>query len=201
MTAKEYQIQLFADLSYTFPEEQIKNEWSSFRGHGQNQYSPKVDIAVGPFSIIAGENKIREYDELCESDDVRFFLSNIYEFHRQNVNQDALVNELIVPDFDILIKKNRNARCFIAFEIENSNSKKHILGSLINAASLGRIGVGVAYSDKSFKTFIRMLNYLAFLKRVKKNSYDTTNFLIVKHDQLSDIIQKQRMQEAQVAVR
>ena len=62
------------------------------------------------------------------------------------------------------------------------------MGIVINAASLGRIGIGIAYSDKTFRTFIRILNYLGFLKRVEKNTYDTTNFLIITKDQMTTLL-------------
>jgi hypothetical protein len=58
----------------------------------------------------------------------------------------------------------------------------------VNAASLGRIGIGVAYNDRTLRTFVRLLNYLGFLKRVGKNTYKTTNFLILTKDQLESII-------------
>lgn len=62
------------------------------------------------------------------------------------------------------------------------------MGSLINASSLGRVGIGVAYTEKSFRTFIRIMNYLGFLKRVEKNTYDTGNFLLVTKDQFSKLL-------------
>jgi hypothetical protein len=61
------------------------------------------------------------------------------------------------------------------------------MGSMVNAASLGRIGIGVAYKDSVKRTFLRLLNYMAFLKRVGKNSYDTTNFLILTKEQLVEL--------------
>ena len=62
------------------------------------------------------------------------------------------------------------------------------MGSMINAASLGRVGIGIAYNDSVLRTFIRMLNYMGFLKRVEKNAYDTTNFLIVTKEQFQEIV-------------
>ena len=64
------------------------------------------------------------------------------------------------------------------------------MGSLINAASLGRIGIGIAYNESVKRTFLRILNYLAFLKRVEKNTYDTTNFLIITKEQLSELLRE-----------
>ena len=76
----------------------------------------------------------------------------------------------------------------MAFEIENTSTKKHIMGSMINAASLGRIGIGIAFNDSVMRTFVRILNYLGFLKRVEKNTYDASNFLIITKEQLEIIL-------------
>ncbi len=73
-----------------------------------------------------------------------------------------------------MLRKNRNSRCLIAIEIENTNSKKHMMGSIVNAASLGRIGIGVAYCDSAMRTFLGIVNYLNFLKRVEKNSFEAS---------------------------
>lgn len=185
MTATEYQGKISSLLRQKFPNLKISKEWVAFRGVSC-QYAPRVDIAIGPFSIKSNDNKIDEYDLMLSDECVDRFLHQIYNFHLENVGDDRL-NEIKIPDFEDLIHKNRNARCFLAFEIENSSSRKHIIGSVINAASLGRIGVGVAYNDRVKRTFLRILNYLAFLKRVEKNTYDTTNFLIITKDQLEQI--------------
>lgn len=63
------------------------------------------------------------------------------------------------------------------------------MGSIVNAASLGRIGIGIAYNDSVLRTFIRILAYLSLLKRVGKNTYDTTNFLIVTKEQFLTILE------------
>lgn len=183
MTAKEYQneIHLLLQTKLTNLIE-VKKEWTSFIGYA-NQYSPRVDIAVGPFSTINGQNKIQEYNVLVEQEGIVSFLRKLYDLHLLNIGEEFR-NEIIIPSFETIVHKNQNARCFLAIEIENKNSKKHIMGSLINAASLGRIGIGITYTEKTMRTFIRIMNYLAFLKRVDKNTYDTTNFLIVDKDQM-----------------
>lgn len=169
---------------------EVRNEWIAFEGY-RNHYSPRVDIAIGPFSIQPGNNQMQEYNKLIRAKNVRQFLRSLFDLHVENLGEEPILNEVRIADFDGLVTKNQNARCFLAIEIENENSKKHIMGSLINAASLGRVGIGIAYSDKTFRTFIRILNYLAFLKRVGKNTYDTTNFLIVTKDQMTDLLNEQ----------
>jgi len=38
------------------------------------------------------------------------------------------------------------------------------------------------------RTFVRILNYLGFLKRVEKNTYDATNFLILTKEQIENLL-------------
>ncbi len=187
MSTKDFQKRIHNQLQMKLSENcEVKNEWVAFHGF-RNHYSPRVDIAVGPFSLIAGDNKIEEYDTLLLIDNFNTFIRQAYDFHIQNIGNEYL-NEIDIPDYQQLIHVNSNARCFLAIEIENNNSKKHILGSIVNAASLGRVGIGVAYNDRTLRTFIRLLNYLGFLKRVGKNTYDTTNFLILTKDQIESIL-------------
>jgi len=65
------------------------------------------------------------------------------------------------------------------------------MGSMINAASLGGIGIGIAYNDSVKRTFVRILNYLGFLKRVEKNTYNATNFLIITKEQIESILNEE----------
>jgi hypothetical protein len=186
MTTREYQNLVYPLLQKKMPKHEVVNEWTAFTGY-KNHYSPRVDIAVGPFSTIGGQNKIEKYNSMMKSNSINQLIRNLYDKHVENIGIETK-NEILIPKYDEIIYRNQNARCFLAIEIENENSKKHIMGSLINAASLGRIGVGVAYTQKTMRTFIRIMNYLGFLRRVGKNTYDTTNFLIVSKDQLINIL-------------
>ena len=184
MNPKDYQNHIYHLLQTKLNE--VEKEWIAFKGNEyHNQYSPRVDIAVGPFSIE--QERIWEYNDLVEQGNIRFFLHRVYDFHVENI-RNMCSNEITIPIFNELIIKNQNARCFLAFEIENKTSRKHILGSIVNAASLGRVGVGIAYSEKVLITFIRILNYLGFLKPVEKNTYDTTNFLIITKEQMLTLV-------------
>lgn len=186
MTTKEYQNIIHPLIQTKLEGLEVKNEWTAFTGY-HNHYSPRVDIAVGPFSIVAGQNQTHVYNQLVVNENIQSFIRQLYEIHIKNIGLEVN-NEITIPPFQDLICKNQNARCFLAIEIENENSKKHIMGSLINAASLGRIGIGIAYSEKTMRTFIRIMNYLGFLRRVEKNTYDTTNFLIISKDQMQTIL-------------
>jgi hypothetical protein len=186
MTAKDYQDAMIPLLTNKLNDLEVIGEWTAF--HRVNyQYSPRVDIAVGPFSITPSANQTAQYNEILRQENTDAFLKKIYDFHVANIG-DEWLNEINIPEFDFVTRKNQNARCFLAIEIENTSTKKHIMGSMINAASLGRIGIGIAYNDSVKRTFLRILNYLAFLKRVEKNTYDTTNFLILTKEQFQECI-------------
>lgn len=186
MTATEYQNLTIPLLSDKLQGLEVVGEWRAFRGVNY-QYSPRVDIAVGPFSVAPYENQTAEYNRILRNENVDRFLKRIYDCHVENIG-DEWLNEIQIPEFDFLIRKNQNARCFLSIEIENSSTRKHIMGSMINAASLGRIGIGIAYNESVKRTFIRILNYMAFLKRVEKNTYDTTNFMILTKEQFHELL-------------
>ncbi|MEY4964023.1 MAG: hypothetical protein RLZZ323_1342 [Bacteroidota bacterium] len=139
MTTKEYQNIIHPLIQTKLEGLDVKNEWTTFTGY-HNHYSPRVDITVGPFSIVAGQNQTHIYNQLVVNENIQSFIRQLYEIHIKNIGLEVN-NEITISPFEDLIYKNQNARCFLAIEIENENSKKHIMGSLINAASLGRIGI------------------------------------------------------------
>lgn len=187
MTTKEFQNQLVSTLQKKF--DNVENEWHAFT-KAKNQYGPRVDIAVGPFNTENSPNNLTYlYNQLVRKKNYEKFLKRAYEFHQSNL--ELSMYEYISPSSYLeVIEKNQNARCLIAIEIENKNSRKHIMGSVVNAASLGRIGIGVGYDNAAVKIFLRIINYLSFLKRVEKNTYDTGNFLVLTKYQMTDLVTK-----------
>lgn len=186
MTVTEFQANISAQIAAKLENLEVVSEWRAFENMPY-QYSPRVDIAVGPFSVAPGRDRTADYNQLLRNENIEDFLRRIYDFHIENIG-DEWLNEINIPEFDFLIRKNQNARCFCAIEIENTSTKKHIMGSMINAASLGRIGIGIAYTESVKRTFVRILNYLGFLKRVEKNTYDATNFLIITKEQIESLL-------------
>jgi len=155
--------------------------WFAFQGMAM--YSPRVDVAVGPFSIEEGSLG-NEYDELV----TRFgrLVSNLRAAHERNVDGFDF-SDPAVP-LDTLTGANWNARCFMAIEVENQNSRKHLMGSAINAAALGRIGLAVGWDEDRVVRFLRMRRYLTALLRLRKTSFRTTNLLILSAEQLAEIV-------------
>ena len=189
MTAKEYQEYVCPRLHEKLEDLQVEEEWVAFRGQ-IGQYSPRVDIAVGPFSIIPGQTQSEEYNQILAKPEIALFVRKVYDFHLINTNENQLETEKKYY-INSKIRKNLNARCLLAIEIENTSTKKHIMGSMINACSLGRIGIGVAFNDSVVRSFNRIVRYLSFLNKVGKTSYDTTNFMIITKEQFLQVIELQ----------
>jgi len=178
---KEYQNSLKELLSKIYSD--VQTEWAAMSDE-ENMYSPRIDIAVGPFATNMRRGS--EYDEMMNSS--RGFIEEIIRIHTQNI--ESLTNSDTTLSFDNLKYKNHNARCLLAIEIENKVTRKQLIGSAVNAAALGRIGIVVAWTHDKLKAFIRLRKYLQVLGHVGKNTFDTTNLLILDKDQLQQAIQK-----------
>lgn len=172
-----YQIQLQAALRTRFAPATVKTEWAALRVE-PNLYSPRLDLAVGPFAT--DRRYIYEYDELSREHDQ--LLRSLFSVHCQNLN--TIGEHPSRFNFDHATTRNQNARCYLAIEIENKVSNKHLMGGAINAAALGRIGLAVAWNEINLRKFLRMRSYLLFLSDVEKNSFDPSNLLILTAQQL-----------------
>ncbi len=63
MSSKEYQNLIIPLLKNKLTDLEVVGEWNAFRGINY-QYSPRVDISVGPFSIAPGSNQTAEYNQI-----------------------------------------------------------------------------------------------------------------------------------------
>ncbi len=178
MKIKDYQKYCEDKLNNIYKE--VKTEWNSF-GFSNNQYSPRLDLAVGPFAI--NESFGVKYDLLMNEEKSKLFIDKLIEENDRNVKEFGIGSV-----FSLSNNINFNSRCFISIEIENKVSRKHILGGLINASSLGRLAVLVAWTPDKLKHFIKLKNYLNFLSSVKKNSFVTDNILIVSKEQFANVL-------------
>ena len=178
-----YQLDLLALLAHRIPGVPMQAEWAAMQVE-PGLYSPRLDAAVGPFAIA--ERLIDAYAALCVQH--RPLLEALFAVHRDN-----LIANRVFPDqfsFNHVISRNRNSRCFLAIEIENQVSQKHLIGGAINAAALGRVGLAIAWNDRNLRRFIRMRSYLLFLSDVGKNSFDPSNLLIMTAGQLKAVLQQ-----------
>lgn len=175
------QIQLAEGLREVFSSVPVVLEWPSLRGEGA-VYSPRIDIAVGPFAT--DHRCIKLYDDLASKHSV--LLGQLHSTYTQNVYdfdpQDAVV------DLESMCRLNRNARCFLAIEIDGSGSRKHVMGGAVNSAALARLGLSVATNEKHLRTALRIRRYLRLLGSLGKNTFDTANLMVLSTSQLAAVL-------------
>ncbi|MBI5006203.1 MAG: hypothetical protein HZB95_03660 [Nitrosomonadales bacterium] len=178
---REYQTQLEEKLTAVFPALPVEIEWAAMTDE-RGLYSPRLDAAVGPFAT--NNICIDEYDQLVR--EFEPLLNNLFDVHRANLRAHGQPDNHF--DFERMCTRNRNARCFLAVEIENAVSRKHLMGGAINAAALGRIGLAVAWNQEKLRAFVRMRSYLLFLAEVGKNTFDPSNLLILSKQQVMEAL-------------
>lgn len=151
-----------------------------------NIYSPEPDIRVGPFAI---ENMHIEeiYDKMAEHS--KLFINNCISKHTVNLENYHLPTSYFEL-FSGTNAINPNARCFIAVEIEASGtSRKHKLGSILNAIALGRVGLLIGLDPESLDQLLRAVRYLYFINTVKSRIHiDFRNGLFLLGTQFTEIL-------------
>lgn len=180
MSVANYQQQLKGLLEGIFDEEVVP-EWRTKMGNGL--YSPRVDVAVGPFGMEAGHQCIPLYNNLCNEH--QGLLEQMVNQHLQNMQSEISVEQKI----EDLNFTNINARCFMAIEIENKSSRKHLMGGGVNAIALGRVGIAVGYTNEMHRAFMNLYRYFEFLREVGKPTINNRNLLILSRDQLLEILE------------
>ncbi len=181
MNVKEYQLEILNTLMRIFPDQEIIQEWFA-EMNKYNLYSPRLDLAIGPFA--KNQRLIEEYDRLQVKH--QSFIEGLIRIHNNNLQ--PFYNEYPNRDYYSATNTNQNARCFIAIEIENSVSRKHLIGGAINASALGRFGLFIAFTEEKFNAMKKLEGYFQFLSKVGKNTFNTNNLLILFKDQFTDYI-------------
>lgn len=178
---KEFQEQLKNLLQELFQIDDVEEEWASMRDeYGLSIYSPRIDVAVGPFATHERLGHI--YDEMINDQYPSMLIKKLVEFNRMNLEAyDGFVQPVSYDEIKYL---NHNARCFLAIEIENLVSRKHLMGGAINASALGRIGIVIPWSQEKLRAFVKLVRYLQYLKYAEKNTFNTSNLLIVTKEQM-----------------
>ena len=178
MNERQYQHKIKRELERIYNEQEVAVQWYPFRGEGPRQYCPIVDVAVGPF---ATERRYEaQYAQLLEN--TRTFVELLIEKHNRNVEDPEKTS------FEAITYFNENARCLLCIEVEETGTRKHCLGDLVNASALGRIGLLVARSQKVLRIFVRQRVYLRYLADVGKNTFKTNNALVLTEQQLDDCL-------------
>ena len=154
-------------------------------------YSPIIDVTVGPFSETKGVSLYAEYDKLVDfsrdliGDMLEQFWMNYQEFGNGYFRaEDRRLPDSYKDFFSGEENTNWNARCFLAIEVEDSGSTKHLLGDMINASISGRVGILIGYNEDKFQTFMRHLEYLAYTVAAGKIRFNSKNILVLTPEQL-----------------
>lgn len=169
----------------------VVSEWPAFSQRMRNVYAPESDIAIGPFNDSDEINIQHVYNQIANEPKIVEFVSRLHSEHQNNLNDlKRDLNDDDIERYSIYesFSANVNSRCLFAIEIENTSTKKHIMGSIVNAASLGRIGIGIAYCESAYRSFIRLVNYLTWLKEVGKSYYPVGNFFVLTKVQFEEIL-------------
>lgn len=169
MNASEAQKELKMLFSKKFGKENVKSEWRSNASAEDwlkfgGIYAPRPDITIGPFNIVEGRNT-----------------ADIEAVFTQN---STFFNRLDLPNSST----NKNPRCLIAIEIENSGSSKHMIGNIINASLLGKVGIIVTLRDKFYGEAERIYKYLEGAFERKKIELNPSNVVIKKYDELRRVL-------------
>jgi len=179
---RAFQAELAASLAGLFGNDQVIKEWRSLSGEDA-VYSPRIDVAVGPFATGAVQHAV-DFDILLASH--MPLIDRLIAHHIDNVKRMRSSDSL--PSLEGITSRNPNARCFLAIEIENRCSRKHILGGLVNAAALGKIGIVVPWTPERLRAVLKMRRYLFFLASVGKNTFDPTNLLVLERNQVEQAL-------------
>lgn len=140
-------------------------------------YSPTCDIAIGPFSFKEDQKYDETYRRLYRCSEIATFLDNVKE------------KNLGFNDNNILTI-NKNPRCFISLEIENTTAKdvKHLLGSIMNCSLMGKVGIVVVF-DEYIEYAKRLIMYLQHAENKKKMTEKLfRNVFILSKSDMNDIL-------------
>jgi hypothetical protein len=168
-------------LEEVFSRENVEviDEWHAFKSEVEGKYAPSVDLAVGPFAT--GNLRLEsEYDALFNAHSKLF--GRLVEAYSQEEDFP------LETDVNLLNIANRNSRCFVAMEVVHSGSRKHRIGDIVNACSLGRVGIIVAWDESIQRSFFRIARYLNFLAERKKLTYPTTNLIVTTRLILNSVL-------------
>lgn len=180
MTTKEYQNKIYKILQSIFDEDLVRKEWDSLQydGHGSYNkritYSPRLDIAVGPFNGLADLDLGIDKTEPMKNHPLT------KKLYSEAISRWSTLDEAWKP----------TSRCYLAIEIENSGSSKHIMGDIINVCASGSIGLLVV-NNRNYEKANRIYKYLSRLidfERLDMNEFK--NLIIFKDSEFLKIVKE-----------
>ncbi len=145
---------------------EVQPEWVPFAqketGEEWSYYSPRVDIAVGPFDTVGGSKEILNAAE-----------------------KDALTNFLKMHTADV----NPHPNCLVAIEIGYTGSRKHRMGDVVNASLIGHTGIIVAKDERTQRSYLRIQEYMDYYNRHHASPFSLcANVLIMTVNELADML-------------
>lgn len=143
-------------------------------------YSPKADLAVGPYFFRGGDGKVKHKFELLFEGVLR--KAQIKSFIRKLKTKNK-------SPWPFEIGYNHNPRCLFVFELEKkTKDMKHIIGSVYNASALSKVGVLVVF-DEIFDNVKKLLDYAKFCEDVGKMPFKIfRNIIVIKYSDLKSIL-------------
>ena len=157
--------EILKELKRVFGEENVVKEWDvakeSKDAYTREIYCPRIDYAIKPLNIDENVNRNKE------------LIKRAYKKY-ENLLRKLLNDETRFKKISL----NENPRCFLAVEVEGKTSRKHRLGSLINASVLGGIGIIVALDENVLQSFTKISKYLKYLYEHQKIRCIQENIII-----------------------
>lgn len=175
----EFKGEIASKLRELFGADQVIPEWDvakdSRDAWNRDLYCPRIDIAVGPFNI---DGNVVENREIINNAYARY----THIIDRLNAASDRKISEEHL---------NRNPRCLLAIEIENTGSRKHRLGSLVNAAAIGKVGIVIAFTNESYTSLGKIREYLQFILDARKVEGDISkNVIIISKNDFLNVLEE-----------
>ena len=152
-------------------------------------YRPNVDIGIGPICRKGDDDFEDEYDEMVET--IRKLITKWIRIFQKHCKKYRWVTKPLRP-LKYTEFKNKNSerknKCFLAIELERKNSRKHFMGSIINAGGAGRIGLLLAWDEKALDIAIRVKQYLYHLGTKRGKTINVNNVIVLLKEEFTNSI-------------
>lgn len=178
---ENYQRSIIPKLNRIFGKNNVVKEWDVAKDSGdsftRNLYSPRLDFAIKPFNTDGNV----DYNNRK--------INRAISRYRRLIKRLAESSETYIEGINYFLdNRNRNPRCFLAIEVENSGSRKHMLGDIANASIMGAVGVVIPLNEKQLKGFIKIKNYITFATEVGKLKPSFNNVIVINKNKFLRIV-------------
>ena len=169
------------------------------------RYCPEIDFIVGPLNITKKETELAAmrgiYNELFEkyTDLFTALYNRDMEIEKKFSKNLSKSEKKCVLLLDVerkpWLETNFNPRCFICIEFEKETGEKHVLGGILHASALGKVGIILTpeNDETQYKSVMRIRRYLRFCVQAGKMGNDVTverNTILLPRDEFLEILRK-----------